>query len=85
LEQGEPVKTSAPGPIFRYKAQNFDILTGDNDEPVIAIHPSSHFVSKNSNSKREGLEILNGLCHQVIPSTSTIYSSLSTETNLALL
>ena len=85
LEQGEPVKISALGPTFRYNVQNFDILAGDNDEPAIAIHPASHFVSNNSDSKREGINILNGLCHQVSPSTSTTYSSLSTETNSALL
>ena len=85
LEQGEPVKVSAPGPIFICKVQNFDILAGDNDEPVIAIHPSSNFVSSNSDSKREGIEILTGLCHQVSPCTGTTHSSLSTETNSALL
>jgi len=84
-EQGEPVKIFAPGPTFRCNVQNFDILAGDNDEPVIAIHPSSHFVSNNSDSKREGKIILNGLCHQVSSSTSTTYSSLITETNSALL
>jgi len=53
--------------------QNFDILGGDDDEPVIAIHPSSNFVSKGSESKQEGIEILNGLCHQVCPPTNITY------------
>ena len=82
---GKPVKISALGPIVKCKVQNFDILAGDNDEPVIAIHPSSNFVSRNYDVKREGINILNGLCHQVSPSTSTTYSSLSRETNSALL
>jgi hypothetical protein len=65
LEQGEPVKISVPGPRFICKVQNFDILAGDNDEPVIAIHPSSKFVLNNSDNTPEGISILNGLCHRV--------------------
>jgi len=74
LEQGEPVKISALGPIFICKVQSFDILAGDNDEPVIAIHPASHFVSNNSDNTREGVNILNGLCHRVsLPQAQPIH------------
>ena len=74
LEQGEPIKISAPGPLFICKVQNFDILAGDNDEPVIAIHPSSHSVSNSSDNTREGITILNGLCHRVsLPRTQPIH------------
>jgi hypothetical protein len=47
--------------------QNFDILAGDNDEPIIIAHLSSSFVSQNSDSERAGhdIDVLNGLCQKV--------------------
>jgi len=61
------VMISMLGLIFKSKVQNFDILAGNNDEPVIAIHPSSSFVPQNSDSKQEehGIYVLNGLCRKV--------------------
>lgn len=47
--------------------QNFDVLVGNNDEPVISIHPSSSFAPQNSESKQEGhgIGVLNELCQKV--------------------
>jgi hypothetical protein len=58
--------------VFDVQEQNFDILTGYDNEPVIVFHlPSTVFedgsVSQNFDIKTEsrGIEVLNGLCHQV--------------------
>ena len=52
--------------------QKFDILTGYDNEPIIAFHLSSTIcedgsVSQNSDIKTDsrGIEVLNGLCYQV--------------------
>ena len=56
-----------------FHEQNFDILTGHDNEPIIAFHLSSTIcedgssVSQNSDIKTDsrGIEVLNGLCDQV--------------------
>ena len=52
--------------------QNFDILTGYDNEPIIVFHLPSTIcedgsVSQNFDIKTDsrGIEVLNGLCHQV--------------------
>ena len=54
------------------KKQNFDILTGYDNEPIILFHlPSTIYkdglVSQNLDIKTDsrGMKVLNGLCHQV--------------------
>ena len=51
------------------KLQNFDILTGHDNEPIIAFHLSSDdgSVSQSLDIKTDsrGIEMLNGLCDQV--------------------
>ena len=58
--------------LLNFQEQNFDILTGYDNEPIIAFHLSSTIcedgsVSQNLDIKTEsrGIEVLNGLCHQV--------------------
>jgi hypothetical protein len=61
-----------------FQEQNFDILTGHENEPIIAFHLSSTTckdgsVSQNSDIKSDsrGVEMLNGLCDQVWHFTSS--------------
>ena len=60
--------------IVDFQEQNFDILTGYDNEPIITFHlPSticengSESASQNLDIKTDsrGIEVLNGLCHQV--------------------
>ena len=58
--------------VLDFREQNFDILTGHENEPIIAFHLSSTIcedgsVSQNSDIKTDshGIEVLNGLCDQV--------------------
>ena len=58
--------------VLDFQQQNFDILAGNDDEPIIAFHLSSTIcedgsVSQNSDIKTDsrGMEVLNGLCDQV--------------------
>ena len=58
--------------VFYFQEQNFDILTGYDNEPIIAFHlPSTicedGLVSQNLDIKSDsrGIEVLNGLCDQV--------------------
>ena len=55
--------------VFDFQEQNFDILTGYDNEPVIAFHLPSTIcedgsVSQNLAIKTDsrGIEVLNGLC-----------------------
>ena len=58
-----------------FRSQNFDILTGYDNEPIIAFHLSSTICEDDSvpqesqnldiNTDRRGVEVLNGLCDQV--------------------
>ena len=58
--------------ILDFQEQNFDILTGYDNEPIIAFHLPSTFCEDGSVSQNleietdsRGIEVLNGLCHQV--------------------
>ena len=58
--------------VLDFQQQNFDILAGNDSEPIIAFHLSSTIcedvsVSQNSDIKTDsrGIEVLNGLCDQV--------------------
>ena len=58
--------------VFDFQEQNFDILTGYDNEPIIAFHlPSTvcedSSVSQNLGIKTDsaGIEVLNGLCNEV--------------------
>ena len=56
--------------ILDFQEQNFDILTGHDNEPIIAFHLSSTIcgsTSQNLDIKTDsrGIEVLNGLCDQV--------------------
>ena len=58
--------------VLDFQEQNFDILTGYDNEPIIAFHLSSTFcddysVSQNSDINADGrdIKVLNGLCDQV--------------------
>ena len=58
--------------VLDFQDQNFDILTGHDNEPIIAFHLSSTIcedgsVSQNLdiNTDSRGIEVLNGLCDQV--------------------
>ena len=58
--------------VFDFQEQNFDILTGYDNEPIIAFHLSSTVcedssVLQNFEIKTDsgGIEALNGLCNQV--------------------
>ena len=58
--------------FFDFQEQNFDILTGYDNEPIIAFHlPSTvcedSSVSQNLGIKTDsaGIEVLNGLCNEV--------------------
>ena len=61
-------------PIVDFPEQNFDILAGYDNEPIIAFHLSSTIcvcedgsASHNLDIKTDsrGIELLNGICHQV--------------------
>ena len=58
--------------VLDFQEQNFDILIGYDNEPIIAFHLSSTIcedgsVLQNLDIKTDsrGIEVLNGLCHQV--------------------
>ena len=55
--------------ILDFHEQNFDILTGHDNEPIIAFHLSSEesSVSQNLDIKTDsrGIKVLNELCDQV--------------------
>ena len=58
--------------VLNFQEQNFDILTGYDNEPIIAFHPSKTIcedspVSQNLDIKTDsrGIEVLNGVCNQV--------------------
>ena len=62
--------------VLDFQEQNFDILTGHENEPIIAFHLSSDdSISQNSDIKSEsrGVEMLNGLCDQVWHFTSLFF------------
>ena len=70
--------------IVDLQEQNFDILTGYDNEPIIAFHLSNAIceygdgsVSQNFDIKTDGrgIEVLNGLCHQVRDFRMILYSS----------
>jgi hypothetical protein len=50
--------------VLNFQEQNFDILAGYDNEPIIAFHGS---ISQNLNIETDshGIEVLNGLCHKV--------------------
>jgi hypothetical protein len=65
--------------------QNFDILTGYDNEPIIAFHLSSTIYKDDSESQNLDIEtevcdieILNGLCRQVRNFCRILYSWLLT-------
>jgi hypothetical protein len=64
-----PTNDLIPRIILDFEAQNFDILSGYDNEPVIAFHLSSTICEDGSLSHIEtdgrGIEVLNGLCQQV--------------------
>ena len=67
--------------VLDLQKQNFDILTGYDNEPIIAFHLSSTLredgsVSQNSDIKTDsrGIEVLNGLCDQVRHFRNTLFS-----------
>ena len=73
--------------VLDFQEQNFDILTGYDDEPIIAFHLSStgcddDSVSQNSDIKTDsrGIEMLNGLCNQVRHFHRILFSDLSHST-----
>ena len=58
--------------VLNFQKQNFDILTGHDNEPIIAFHLSSTSCEDASVSQNldidtdsRGIEVLNGLCNQV--------------------
>ena len=58
--------------VLDLQEQNFDILTGYDNEPIIAFHLSSTICEDGSapqnldiKTDSRGIEVLNGLCHQV--------------------
>ena len=58
--------------VLDFQEQNFDILAGYDNEPVIAFHLSSTICEDGSVSQdfdiktdSRGIEVLNGLCDQV--------------------
>jgi hypothetical protein len=58
--------------VLDFQEQNFDILTGYDNEPIIAFHLPSTIcedgsVSQNLDIKTDGrgIDVLNSLCHQV--------------------
>ena len=58
--------------VLDFQEQNFDILTGYDNEPIIVFHLPSTIrengsISRNLDIKTDnhGIEVLNGLCHQV--------------------
>ena len=58
--------------VLNIQEQNFDILTGYDNEPIIAFHLSSTICEDSSMSQNldiktdsRGIEVLNGLCNQV--------------------
>jgi hypothetical protein len=58
--------------VLDFHEQNFDILTGHDNEPIILFHMPSTICEDGSASQnldiktdRRGIEVLNGLCHQV--------------------
>ena len=66
---------------FRVQEQNFDILTGYDNEPIIAFHLPSTICEDDSASQNldiktdsRGIEVLNGLCHQVRYFRSILFS-----------
>ena len=61
-----------PSIILDFQEQNFDILTGHDNESIIAFHLSSTICEDGSESPNSdietdsrGIEVLNGLCEQV--------------------
>ena len=70
---------------FDLQEQNFDILTGYDNEPIIAFHLSNPICEDGSESQNlaiktdvSGIEILNGLCRQVRNFCRILYSWLLT-------
>ena len=58
--------------ILDFQQQNFDILTGNDNEAIIAFHLSSTICEDGSilqnldiNTDASGIKVLNGLCDQV--------------------
>ena len=58
--------------FFDFQDQNFDILTGYDNEPIIVFHLPSTICEDGSVSQNldietdsRGIEVLNGLCQQV--------------------
>ena len=58
--------------ILEFKEQDIDILTGHDNEPIIAFHLSSTICEDSSASQSldiktdsRGIKVLNGLCDQV--------------------
>ena len=58
--------------VLDFQEQNFDILTGNDNKPIIAFHLSSTVCEDSSVSQSldiktdsRGIEVLNGLCNQV--------------------
>jgi hypothetical protein len=65
--------------VLDFREQNFDILAGYDNEPIIAFHLSSiedDSESQNLDIKTDsrGIEVLNGLCDQVRHFCRTLFS-----------
>jgi hypothetical protein len=64
-----PTNDLIPRIVLDFQAQNFDILSGYDNEPIIAFHLSSTICEDGSVSHIKtdgrGIEVLNGLCQQV--------------------
>ena len=82
-----------PPVVFNFQEleQNFDILAGYDNEPIIAFHLPSTIcedgsVSQNLDIKsdRRGIEVLNGICHQVRHFHKILFSWLNTEQILVI-
>ena len=70
--------------VLDCQEQNFDILTGHDNEPIIAFHISSTICEDGSvsqdldiNTDSRGIEVLNGLCDQVRHFRRMFFSSLN--------
>ena len=67
------------------REQNFDILIGYDNEPIIAFHQPSSTIGEDGSvpqnldmeTDSRGIEVLNGLCHQVRHSSFVLFHDLT--------